>query len=34
MYFKKHLPIIEELKGAGFKNPLKINNSAYGFKNR
>ena len=34
LYFKKHLEIINELKGASFSQPLKINNSAYGFKNR
>ena len=34
LYFKKHLDIINELKGASFKEPLKIKNSAYGFKNR
>ena len=34
LYFKKHLNIINELKGASFKHPLKINNSAYGLKNR
>ena len=34
LYFKKDLGIINELKGASFKNPLKIKNSAYGYRNR
>jgi hypothetical protein len=34
LYFKKHLTIINELKGASFSSPLKIRNSAYGLKNR
>lgn len=34
LYHNKHLPTINELRGASFKSPLKIKNSAYGFKNR
>ena len=34
LYFKKDMDIINELKGASFKDPLKIKNSAYGYRNR
>jgi hypothetical protein len=34
LYFKKHMPIITELKEASFNTPLKITNSAYGYRNR